>query len=295
MADNVPTGGAAPSTTTQPATNTPAPEAPKPLVVGGISFKSEADAKAEIERGRQSGKLLTEAQKRLFEASKKEKEWAELTGEVKTKKDARKVIERLGLSKEEAIDVFGRWLYQEEVLPRELDPKERRIRELEAEKARFEEERANKEKAAKDEEFTQLTKKEEARLKEELTKILQSKKFPNTRIALRRLANYMASYAEAGADVPADRAADMVMEDYRQEYGELFDESTPDQLAEFFGPQRWQALAKKVSEWALSRARGNMTAAPKGSIPARTGQPVPQKQEGKMSPQEYLKFMRSVK
>jgi antitoxin component of RelBE/YafQ-DinJ toxin-antitoxin module len=278
-------GGAAPSTPT-PAK---APEAPKPLSIKGHTFKSEDDAFAEIERGRQSGKLLTEAQKRLMEASRKEKDWEGLVSEVKTKKDARKVIERLGLSKEEAVEVFGRWLYQEEVVAKEMSPEQRRIKELEAEKAKFEEERAAETRKRQEAENEQLTKREEAKLREELTKVLEAKKVPATRLALRRLANYMASYAEAGADVPVERAADMVMEDYKQEYGEMFDEATPDQLIEFFGKSRWHALARKVSDWALSRARGNISPMPQEPLASRKA-----KTEEKMTPAEFQQFLKGA-
>lgn len=277
-------GGAAPST---PAPKT---EAPKPLTIKGHSFKSEDDAFAEIERGRQSGKLLTEAQNRLMESTRIQKSFDDLKSEIKTKKDANRVIKELGLSKEEAVEIFGRWLYQEEVVAKEMSPEQRRIKELEAEKAKFEEERATEAKKRQDAEHEQNTKREEARLREELTKVLEAKKVPGTRLALRRLANYMASYAEAGADVPVDRAADMVMEDYKQEYGELFDEATPDQLIEFFGKTRWHALARKVSDWALARARGNIPAMPQEPVATRK----PAKTEEKMTPQEFQRFLKGA-
>lgn len=281
-ATDAPAGGAAPTPK--------APEAPKPLTIKGHSFKSEDDAFAEIERGRQSGKLLTEAQKRLMQASQKEKEWGDLVGEVKTKKDAKRVIEKLGLSKEEAVEIFGRWLYQEEVVAKEMSPEQRRIKELEAQAAKFQEEKAAEAQKKQDAENEQATKREESRLREELTKVLEAKKVPATRLALRRLANYMASYAEAGADVPVERAADMVMEDYKQEYGEMFDEATPDQLIEFFGKTRWHALARKVSDWALARARGNIPAMPQEPVSQRK----PAKAEEKMTPQEYQKFLKGI-
>ena len=109
----------------------PVPEAPKSLKIKNVEFKSEDDAYAEIERGRQSNKLLTEAHKRLAESARRDKDWEGLKSEVKTKKDARKVIEALGLSKEEAVETFGRWIYEEEVRAKELSPEQRRIRELE--------------------------------------------------------------------------------------------------------------------------------------------------------------------
>lgn len=294
---DTPSTPAAPASTGTPAAGgaapTPAkvPEAPKPLRIKDREFRSEDDAYAEIERGRQSSKLLTEAQKRLSESSRRDKDWEAMVGEVKTKKDARKVIEKLGLSKEEAVEVFGKWLYQEEILAKEMSPDQRRIKELEAEKSKYEETRAAEQKKQDDFRAEQETKREEARLREELTKVLESKKVPSTRLALRRLANYMASYAEAGADIPAERAADLVMEDYKQEFGELFDEATPDQLIEFFGKSKWHALARKVSEWATTRARGNISSVPSDPVPSRRTPPS----EGKMTPQEFQKHLRGLK
>lgn len=265
---------------------------PKPLSIGGISFRNENEAKAEIERGRQSNKLLTEAQRRLLESSKKEKDWETLVGEVKTKKDAKRVIEKLGLSKEEAVEVFGRWLYENEVLPKELSPEQRRIKELEAEKARYDEERKAKEEEAKAKQHEEMTLKEAQKLRAELEQVLNSKKVPGTRLALRRLANYMQSYAEAGADIPAERAADLVAEDYRQEFGELFDEATPDQIVEFFGKEKFLKLAMKVSQWALARSK----------TPAQTQTPdlpiarSPKSEASdKMTPQEFLRWQKGLK
>lgn len=266
-----------------------APPAPKEIKIKGVAFKSEDDAYAEIERGRQSGKLLTEAQKRLQEASRRDKDFEELVGEVKTKKQAQRLIEKLGLSKEEAVEVFGKYIYEQEILPKELSPEQRRIRELEAKLAQEEETKTRAKKEAEQRELEASTKREEARLREELTKVINDKKIPGTRLALRRLANYMRSYAEAGAEVPVERAADLVMEDYKQEFGELFDEASPDQLAEFFGEQKWRALAKKVSEWALAKARGNVKV-PEVQIQRK---PKAEKSE-KITPAEYQKFLGSI-
>lgn len=268
---------------------TPVKVEPRLVKIKDREYKEE-DAYAEIERGRQSTKLLTEANKRAQEASRRDKDWETLVSEVKTKKDAKKVIERLGLSKDEAVDIFGRWLYQEEVLPKEMSPEQRRIKELEAEGAKYKDAEAARAKEAKDAEEQQLTRKEEARLKAELTKVIQDKKIPGTRLALRRLANYLGTYAEAGQEVTTEQAADMVMEDYRQEFSELMDEATPDQLAEFFGEQKWRMLARKVSDWALSRARGNVKVP---DVQVKSRPPAPK--EEKMNPQEFQKWLRSVK
>lgn len=271
-----------------------APPAPKTIRIKNAEFKSEDDAYAEIERGRRANQMLSEAQRRLHESSKKEKDWENLRSEVRTKKDARKVIEQLGLSQEEATEVFGRWLYETEVVAKEMSPEQRRIKELEAQMAKFNEEKENTVKQKKKEEFEAAAKQAETQLRKELTELLQNKKVPSTRLALRRLANYMASYAQVGADIPASQAADLVMADYRQEVGELFDEASADQLVEFLGKQRWMALAKKVSDWALNR---NKPAQGEPITPPQTAQfrPKTEVKSDKMTPQEFQKFLRSVK
>ncbi len=291
MADNVPT------TTTPAAAPTgngvaPAAAEPKPLVIGGLSFRNENEAKAEIERGRQSNKLLTQAERRNLEAAKREKDWEGLVSEVKTKKDAKRVIEKLGLSKEEAVEIFGRYVYETEVLPKELSPEQRRIRELEAEKAARDEEKATEAKAKEQREHEEMTTREAQKLRGELEKVLTDKKVPATRLALRRLANYLAAYNDAGADIPVDRAADLVAEDYKQEFGELFDESSPEQLVEFFGKEKWLKLAKKVSQWALASKKepGTTTSPPIENRPVQKSN-----QNDKMTPQEFAKWSRGVK
>ena len=277
---------------------TPAPKAPAPppksLKIKGVEFVSEDAAFAEIERGRKSNQLLTEAHKRLSEAQKRDKEWESLRSEVKTKKDARKVIENLGLSKDEAIEIFGRYIYDEEVLPREMSPEQRRIRELESEKARFEEERAREKQQREEAQLAERTKKAEANLRAELTKVLEGKKVPATRLALRRLANYLASYANAGAEIPVERAADLVMDDYKNEFTELLGEATPEQMIDFLGKDAFLAFAKKISDWAVrssAQRQPNFHETSRKSVSAvKSGS-----QNAKMTPQEFEKYMRSVK
>ncbi|MBK7864356.1 MAG: hypothetical protein IPJ65_38300 [Archangiaceae bacterium] len=267
-----------------------APEAPKPLKIAGYEFPDENSAKAEIERGRQSGRLLTEAQKRLVEASKKEKDFEGVKGEAK--KDFLKATAALGLSREEAVELASKFLWEHEVKPKQMSPEQRRIRELEAEKAEREgatKAEAEKAKAAQQE---QATVEESKKLRREIEAVLTAKKVPGTRHALKRVASYLSSYAEAGADVPVEVAAEMAMGDYKQEFGELFDDASPEQLEEFLGKERWQKIARKVSDWALAKARGKIPGPPQEVV--TRGKPV-QKEEGKMTPQEFQKFMKGVK
>lgn len=280
---------------TPTATDVKAPTAPTPLKIKGIEFKSEDDAYAEIERGRQSGKLLTEAEKRLRESTKRDKSWEEMVSEVKTKKDAKLIIKQLGLSKEEAADLFGKYLYENEVLPAEMSPEKRRIRELEAEKAEREALIEADKKTAKAREHEAQTQQEAAKLRKEIESVIASKKIPATRLALKRVANYLSSYAEAGVDIPMDRAVDLVAEDYKQEFGELFDDATPDQLMEFFGKQRWHKIGKKVSDWALAQARGKIPAPPPAHEQVTRQPALAKSTEGKLSPQDFMKVLKGVK
>ena len=57
-----------------PSAKPAAPKAPEKFKVGDLEFSSIEDAKAEIARGRQSNKLLTEADKRLKAAAEKERD-----------------------------------------------------------------------------------------------------------------------------------------------------------------------------------------------------------------------------
>lgn len=301
MSDNVAQQPAAPEASEQqssggvavggigaPAAAKPA-EPPKPLKIKHAEFKSEDEAWAEIERGRQANKLMAEANRRLAQSSKHEKDWEDLRSEVKTKRDAKKVIERLGLSKEEAVEVFGRWLYNEEVVAREMSPEQRRIRELEAEVNKTKEAREAEERKQQEAAREAAAQQEEAKLREEFTKALQAKRIPPTRLAIRRIANYMAAYAAQGVEVPVDRAIDLVMEDYRTEFGEMFDELEPDQLIEKLGKERFMKLAKKISGWALKRSQPQQ---PQEVIQKRVEKPS---KESKMTPQEFQAYMRGIR
>lgn len=266
------------------------PEAPKTLKIKNAEFKSEDEAWAEIERGRQANKLMAEANRRLAQSSKQEKDWEDLRSEVKTKRDAKKVIERLGLSKEEAVEVFGRWLYNEEVVAREMSPEQRRIRELEAEVNKTKEAREAEERKKAEEAREAAAQQEEVKLREEFTKALQAKRIPPTRLAIRRIANYMAAYAAQGVEVPVDRAIDLVMEDYNTEYGEMFDELDADGIKAKLGHERFMKLAKKISGWALKRAQPQQPQ--QEVVPKRTEK---QEKSDKMTPQEFQAYMRGLR
>lgn len=260
-----------------------------PVKIKGAEFKSEDDAWAEIERGRQSGKLLTEAQKRLETSLRKEKEHEARLKAVKS--DYNKAAEALGLTHEEAVDLFSRYLYDKEVAPQKLSPEALRAKQLDEENKKLKAERDTRVKAEQKQEFDKQVAQESLRLRQELEGLIKERKIPGTRIAVKRLASYLASYQEAGVSVPAARAADMLMADYKQEFGELMDEASPEQLEEFLGKERMQKLARNISKWAISKLKG---AAPKPVEDAVKDITKNGTGKKKLTPGDFDKFMGGI-
>lgn len=232
----------------------PAPGTTKAKLKIGDWEMDEASARSEIERGRQSGKLLTEAQKRLEQASKLEKQFK--SHRENAKKNPKAILEAMGLSKEEASELFSRYLYEEEILPSQMSPEQQKLKALELKLKGYEEEKTKAEETTKQAEFKAKVEQESQALVKEIQGLLAAKKVPATRIFMQRMAHYLSSYHENGVDIPTEQAADLAIEDYKQDFGHFFNDSTPEQIEEFLGQETWLKLASKISAYALQKRRG---------------------------------------
>lgn len=267
-----------------PSAKPAAPKAPEKFKVGDLEFSSIEDAKAEIARGRQSNKLLTEADKRLKAAAEKER----TLDDLKKSKSFKRYMEITGMSREEAAEEAAKYFYETEILPKEMSPEARRAAEAEARLKEYEE----REKTAKQKEreaaLARQTQEEVVKLRTELEGILNSKKIPGTRFALRRVAEYKQAYLDQGVDVPTSVAVDRVLADYRSEFGGIMDEATPEQLISFLGQERFQKLAKKVSQWVLSSRK---TAAPEPQPAMSLVNRQEQPRRRSLSPQQFQELL----
>lgn len=254
---------AAPAATPAASEQKAAPPEARSLKVRDLEFKTEDEAYAEIQRGRQSGKLLTEADKRFRAAAEKEKNWEQ----TKATKDIGKIIEALGLPREEAVALFEKWYMDGVIKPSQMDPRERENADLKAKLKAVEDEKAAAAEKQKREALDKETEAEKVKLRQEIEGVLNGKKLPATRHALRRVADYLMAYGEVGQKVPMQIAVDRVLSDYRQEFGDIIDEAEPTQLEQFLGKERFLKLAKKVSQWALAASKGAATPPPPPASP----------------------------
>lgn len=272
------------------------PKAPQRYKFGtgdGAIELDEAQALSEIQRGRQSGKLLTEAQKRL-EASNAKDKTREMAKRAIKSGNVDKLAEALDMTHEEAVEVMSKYLYEKEIKPKQMSPEQQKIAALEARLREVDDLKAADEKGKKDEAFKLEVQQSIQKLKAELEPILNSKKIPNTRVALRRVATMMKSYEEAGVSIPAERAVDMVMADYQTEFGELLDGAGPDQLEAFLGKERMTKLAKSISQWALARLKGgNMKQPTSDTTQDITKARGPDTK--KMTPGDFTRFIGGIK
>lgn len=260
------------------------PAPPKRYKIG--DFEGDENAlKSEIERGRQANKLLTEAQKRSEKAAQIEK--AEAARKDKLRKDLFTTLTKeYGLTREEALEQMAQAIYQHEIVPSQESPEKRAIRERDAQIAEFkakEQARADAEKKAK---YDADVAKASKQLYDDVSKLLESKKIPRTRQFMFRVAHYLNAYQDSDTEIPTERAADLAMEDFREEVGSLLDDSSPEQIQELLGKERWNKLAHKISNWALAQVKGGRL--PKGKEPD-TIEPKVQKGPKKYSPNDVLK------
>ncbi len=249
----------------------------------------EDAAYAEIQRARQSSKLLTEAQKRAEAADKKEREFRERLERVKTKGDLGELLKDLDLSPEEERKLLAGHLYSRHIEPEQLSPEQKRIRELEAQVA--ERQRQDEEGKQKEQSAAERQAQEEAfrEVENEINAAIESGKLPKSRLLVQSVATWLRRAEAAGRSIPIEHAVQLGKEDAISVTGEVVDSSSVQELEALWGEKRLYEHATKMSRWLVSKL-GQQAGTQRQSMPAR-----PQAQQGKpkrLTPQEFLRLQR---
>jgi hypothetical protein len=254
-----PTNGAASKTTT-PATSPPikdtstgpqtpteskaraeAPVDDDPEIDFGDTKLRRSAAKRELERGRNAGRLLQEAEKRNKAAEAREKAYEDR----KSKKDIAAVVEEWGLSAEEERQLLSERLYSRHIAPEQMTPEQRELAEAKAWRAEREskDKKAAEAAAAKRKESISLE--EGKKLHAELIAAAEAGKIPKSRSVIKRIMDKAIAFDSRGMELPLEQLATLVREDLANDVGEYTDATTIEERKAMLGKDRFKAEEKK--------------------------------------------------
>lgn len=265
--------------------NTGLPAPKQKLKIRDLELDEEA-AYREIQRGRHTSKLLTEAQKRAQAAEAKEKAIAEKQG--KYKQDLSALFEDLGLDDDAAATLAADYIYRKQILPQEMSPEQRRVAELEAQLAALNEEKQTAAETQAQQQREALVQQESQRLQAELVEAAKAGKIPSTQYGMRKIAAKMLELESRGLSVPLEQVAAVVREESGKEFGEIASSAEISDLREWLGDSNFKAMSKRILDYFLGQMQQPKVQAQRQAIT----QP---KAEPKMTPEQFMKRLEGKK
>lgn len=249
----------------------PKPPEPKPEV---RRHKLKVD-KGEVELDEDQLKLYAQkgfaSEKRFSEAAQMRKDLEEI--KELSAKDRRGALKKLGWSDQEIRDFAESALYQD-LEQEKLSPEQRRIRELEArEKEREETDRKSKAEA-EEKELQELTKQKLDDIGGRIMAALEKVGLPKESApwAVKRMAALVARADAEGFDLSAEQLASVVRGEFDAEARAFTASMPPEQLAEWLGPEKVDALMRlKIQQ--LKAQKAGAQPAPKAA-PEQKPSPV---------------------
>lgn len=248
----------------------------------------EDSAYREIQRARQTARLLSEAQRRAEIAEQKEKALAEKQG--KYKQDLNSLFEDLGVDDATAADLAAQYIYKKQILPAEMTPEQRRVAELEAKLAQYETEQKTFAEKQAEQQRMQVIQEESQKLQTELIEAAKAGKIPNTEYGMRKIAAKLLELEERGLSVPLEQVAAAVREESGREFGQIAASSDIADLREWLGDANFKAFSKKVLDYFLGQVQSAKTVTkppPSGAASSTASQ--------RMTPEEYLRRLEGRK
>lgn len=264
------------------------PNAPvkQKLKIRDLELDEEA-AYREIQRGRQTSKLLTEAQKRAQMAEQKEAAIA--AKQAKYKEDLSALFEDLGVDDNYAAQLAADYIYKKQILPQEMTPEQRRVAELEAQLDNFKTEKQKQEEAQREAERQYVIQQESQRLQQELVEAAKAGKIPSTQYGMRKIAAKMLELESRGLSVPLEQVAQVVREESGQEFGEIAANAEIQDLRDWLGEANFKTMSKRILDYFLGQMQS-----PKVTVQKSKVQSAPDDGK-KLTPEEFLRKMEGRK
>lgn len=278
--NTAPANAAAPKETTQ--TEAKAEAVKQKLKIRDLELDEEA-AYREIQRGRQSSKLLTEAQKRAYAAEQKEAALAQK--QSKYKEDLGAFFEDMGLDEAAAAQLAADYIYKKQILPAEMTPEQKRVAELEQKLTALEQEKLSQKEAQEKAEREYVIQQESQRLQQELVEAAKAGKIPSTQYGMRKIAAKMLELESRGLSVPLDQVAALVRDESGREFGEIAATAEIADLKDWLGDANFKAVSKRILDYFLGQLQSPKVTATRREKPQAT------KEAKRMTPEEFLRKM----
>lgn len=268
----------------------PAPEAPpekRKVRIRDVELDEDA-AWAELQRGRQAGRLLTEAQKRATAAEAREKAYADRR--TRAREDLGAILEDLELTPEQERELLSRRLYAKHIEPSQLTEEQRALREANEKLARYEaEKKTTEEKSAADAQKRAADHAKES-LATELHEAAKAGRIPGAEpgkpggaLAIRRIAEKMLAGETAGHTIPLAVAVAAVRDDLARDTLHFVSSAPLAERKELWGEEAFRSEEKLWREHFLAKLKS--PAAP--VQPARAVPGISNGSPKRLTPQEF--------
>jgi hypothetical protein len=217
-------------------------------------------------KGQESARLLSKAEQRAQEASKKEAETEKRLSRLKSKDlaELRAALKEMGVDELALANAVG----TEKLAEMDLSPEQKRIRELEGKEAeRLKQDEGVKKKEQEVQRTAEVERHKET-LSETFMQAMEIAKIPKSaaRVAFGRLAMLYQAADKMGETVTPEQAADVMRNGLREEHKSLYSrkneqgaeeldvDALESTLTEWFGDEAWKALNRKaVAKYRASR------------------------------------------
>lgn len=260
---------------------------------GHAKLKKRA-AWQEIQRGRDATKLLTLAQKEKSEAIKLKAERDAAFEKAKSSGDLGEILRLLQLPAEQEKALISKYVHGKFVEPLQLTEEQRRLREVEAENAKFKAEA--EERSKRDAETKRQADVAEAgkALEAELLGAAKAGRIPGAEeqgtpgaiTAIRRVAEKMQHFAARGIELTPEQAVPLVREDIGRETSRFVKTADIGELQALWGKEAFRAHAMRIIEWA------NALVSPKVTTQAKPRVVAPTESKKTMTPQQFLELQK---
>lgn len=240
-------------------------------------YKTQDEMVKDIQKG-------LAADEKMMTATAKERRAQEFI--EKLMKDPKSLLraKELGLSREQ-IRKLGEELVAEELEEELMDPKDKKIRDLETERQTWKADQERKAKEKADQEFLETKKKYADDYTKQIMEVVDKSTLPKTPYMVSRVARLMAASLNTEKPLTAMDAVPLVKEDYKADIAHFLKDLSPTQITEFLG----EDIGKKIRQYDLDKLKSPLQDLKKPEVQAVSDEPREKKKEKRITATEWRK------
>lgn len=193
----------------------------------------------------------------------------------------------LSSKKPRVIETVKRWLYDNEVKPSMMDPKERELMEVKSEAEQLRQEKANREKLAKEAEETKNINEIKESYRVKLGESYQKSGLPVDDYLVRQVMEKARLYVRAGKHPDFDNCCKLVQTDFFNHVKEVLGKTTVENILTYMDGESAQKVNKALMNALNKKAPDPVVSTEKSSSPRRRKEVV-------KTPEEKKKWIRNL-